>query len=342
MPIKIPICFTFDDNYVIPAAVAFYSLLTRAKKECFFEMFVLHHNISKENQNLLQDIINKTNNATLTFIDTHNFLSAEFEKNSFSHGVTFNAIGGGGIKQFTSDTIIRCFISRFLPQYDKVIYSDVDVVFVDDISKLLEFNLKDKYIAAVKAAYGTNYELSHLSEENYEKFKDSYFAGGIWVLNLKKIREDNLELKMINIINDDTIIKRWNDQDIMNLACDNKVEFLPLNYISYPYLHSFMKESNFISHYSRQELFHSIIFPKIIHYAGHKPWNSTKCYLSQIWWQIFDYLQLPKTKIFALDDDSNSKKINILTKKVKKYKKLFNIFLCLFVILVLLQAFLII
>lgn len=213
---------------------------------------------------------------------------------------------------------------------------------VDDISKLYEIDLKDKYIAAVKGAFmqWIDFELSHLSKENYEKFKDSYFAGGIWVLNLKKIREDNLEQKMITIINDDTIIKRWNDQDIMNLACDNKVEFLPLNYISYPYLHSCMKAPDFISHYSRKELYESIIFPKIIHYAGFKPWNSTKCHLSQIWWQIFDYLQLPKTLIFKdLDENSDSKKINILTKKHKKYKSLFHIFLYLTLILILVLFF---
>lgn len=89
---KIPIVFTFDNNYTIPAAVTFYSLLTKAKKEIFYEMFVLHHNISQESQNLLLNIINRQNNANLTFINTDNFLSAEFQKTTFSH----NLMGGGG------------------------------------------------------------------------------------------------------------------------------------------------------------------------------------------------------------------------------------------------------
>lgn len=93
---KIPIVFTFDNNYVVPAAVAFYSLLARAKKGVFYEMFVLHHNISEENQNLLQNIIKNQNNAKLTFIDTHNFLSAEFANNNFSNDL-FNTMGGGGL-----------------------------------------------------------------------------------------------------------------------------------------------------------------------------------------------------------------------------------------------------
>mgnify|MGYP004659368821 FL=1 len=316
---QIPIVFSFDDNYTIPAAVAFYSLLNKAVKNVFYKMFVLHADISEENQNLLQSIINKTNNATLSFIDTKGFLANEWERGNFSKNAG----------QFTTDTIIRCFVAKFLPQYDKAIYSDVDVVVVDDISKLFDIDLKDKYMGVVRGAFN-NYsesELSHLSEENYEKFKDTYFAGGIWLLNLKKIREDNLESKMIEIILDNSIIKRWNDQDIMNIACDNKVEFIPLNYISYPYLHSYLKKPNFTSHYTRDELYDSIISPKIIHYADVKPWASRDCFLAQIWWQIFDYLQLPKTSIFKNIKTQESDENIRLRKRYKKYKRLFNIFL---------------
>lgn len=177
----------------------------------------------------------------------------------------------------------------------------------------------------------SEFELSHLSKENYEKFKDSYFGGGIWLLNLKKIRDDNLESKMIEIIQDHSIIKRWNDQDIMNIACDNKVEFIPLNYISYPYLHSLLIKPNFTSHYTREELYDSIISPKIIHYAGIKPWNSKDCFLSQIWWQIFDYLQLPKTSIFKDIDSIDRIEAIKMRKKYKKYKKLFAVFLTLLI-----------
>ena len=34
MKIEIPIMFCFDKNYVIPASVAFYSLLEHAKRKC--------------------------------------------------------------------------------------------------------------------------------------------------------------------------------------------------------------------------------------------------------------------------------------------------------------------
>ena len=318
---EIPIFFTFDDNYAVPAAVAFYSLLNKAADNIFYEMFVLHSNITEENQRMLKNVVSKKGNGKLEFINTNNFLKNEWSKGNFE--------GHQNKNQFTAETILKCFGAKFFPQYDKIIYSDVDIVVTDDISELYELDLSDNYLAAVRGVFNKYLpnELSHFKPEHYEVLKDNYFAGGIWVLNLKKIRENNLEEKMIDIINDNTITKRWPDQDIMNIACANKVCYLPLNYISYPYLIDVIKEPDFVSDYSREELYDSIINPKIIHYAAGKPWhNNAK--KAQIWFEIFDYLNLPETKIFK------NLNTNKLQKKYKKYKFLFNIFLAVSIILV--------
>ena len=322
--ITIPIFFTFDNNYVEPAAVAFYSLLDKAKEDVFYEMYVLHSDISEEKQTLLKKIVDKKGNANLTFIDTKGFLE-DFWKNG-----TFNFKASNS--NFTADTIIRCFGAKFFPQYEKIIYSDVDIIVTDDISEIFDIDLSDKYIAGVKNPFmkWSKDELSHLKPEHYELLHDKYIAGGIWVMNLKKIREDNLEQRMIEVIKDETIIKRWNDQDIVNISCAVKVGYLPLNYISYPYMIELLAKPDFVSDYTREELYDSIINPKIIHFAADKPWNSNPKY-SNLWWTIFNYLNLEKTKIFKEYKSP-------LEKKLKKYKKLHNIFLsisiCLFLILV--------
>ncbi len=282
---RIPIFFTFDNNYVNPAAVAFWSLLDRTCGDVFWEMRVLHHDISPENQALLSGIVRHSGKGNLQFIDTGDFLSREWAAGSWDGHQTRS--------QFTSDTVVRCFGARFFPQCDKIIYSDVDVVFADDISGLWEVDISNAYVAGVKNAFMkfSPHELSHLNETHYQMLKDSYLAGGIWVMNLKKIRDDNLEQRMIEIVNDDSIVKRWNDQDVINIACAGKVSFLPLNYICYPYLRSCMEQADFISHYSKAELYDSLLHPKIIHYAGSKPWNTVVAY-DEIWWTIYDYLGL--------------------------------------------------
>ena len=148
----IPIVFSFDDNYVIPAAVAFYSLLNKANQGIFYEMFVLHSDINKANQNLLQKIVKKTNKASLSFIDTKDFLANEWQSGNFSPNLHREG-------QFTVDTIIRCFVARFLPQYDKVIYSDVDIVVVDDISALYDIDLDAGGGQIYRCCKGSVYEI---------------------------------------------------------------------------------------------------------------------------------------------------------------------------------------
>ena len=326
---KIPIFFTFDNNYVEPAAVAFYSLLNKAKSGVLYEMYVLHSDITEEKQKLLIDIVNKKGNAKLTFINTKGFLSEFWENGSFNFSSSNST--------FTVDTVLRCFGAKFFPQYDKIIYSDVDIVVVDDISEIYDVDLTSKYVAGVKNPFShwSKDELSHLKPEHYEMLHDKYIAGGIWVMNLKKIREDNLEQRMVDIIKDETIIKRWNDQDIINIACEGKVGFLPINYISYPYMIDLLTHPDFKSDYTREELFDSIINPKIIHFAADKPWNSNPKY-SNLWWTFFHYLNLEKTKIFKDPEppvNPLQSDLDKQLKKVKKYKKLFKCLLFLVVLL---------
>lgn len=326
---SIPIFFSFDNNYVEPAAVAFFSLLNKAKKDVFYDMYVLHSDITEERRNLLLNVVNKKGNAKLSFINTNNFLSEFWKKESFNFKE--------GNSNFTVDTIIRCFGARFFPQYDKIIYSDVDIVVVDDISGIYDIDLNGKYIAGVKNAFSrySKRELDHLKPEHYEMLHDKYIAGGIWVMNLKKIREDNLEKRMIEVIKDETIVKRWNDQDVINISCEGKVGFIPLNYISYPYLLDILRDPKFESDYTRDELYDSIINPKIIHYAASKPWNSN-VYHSLVWWTIFDYLNLKKTGIFkelVTENTTSREKL-----KTKKYRKLFKITLVFSLILLIMNT----
>lgn len=306
---RIPIFFTFNNDYVVPAAVAFYSLLNRAKSNVQYDMFVMHSDITLENQHLLESIVERFKEHTLKFIDTQNFLTSEWNTGNFD--------GHNARNQFTLDTILPCFAARFFPQYDKIVCSDVDIVIMDDISELWDIPLDGKYLAAVKNPFMKflDFELSHLKPEHYEKLKDSYFAGGIWVLNLDLIRRDNLEERTMEILKDETIIKRWPDQDIMNIACDNRVAYIPLNYISYPYMIDLLKSGTFTSHYTNDELWDSVVNPKIIHYANGKPWKLTTRY-EDVWWDIFTYLKLPKTKIF---DDKGRE--SPYYRKCRKYKK---------------------
>ncbi len=284
---RLPIFFAFDAGYVNPGAVAIFSLLNRARADVAYDIFVVHHDIPTDGQDLLRRVTSRFESATLTFVPTGDFLLDEWKSGAW----------GGFAPRFSPDTLMKCFGARFFPQYDRIVYSDADVLFVDDISELWDMPLNDAYLAGIRGVSLKSEQtselcgLGHFSPENFARVRDSYVSGAIWVMDLATIRRDQLENRMLEIIRDPGITKLWPDQDVVNLVCGDRVAFIPLNYCGMSYLREMMDTKGFASHYSRDELFDSVLRPKILHYAGRKPWRERTPWESA-WWNVAEYLQL--------------------------------------------------
>ena len=273
---KIPIFFSFDDNYASQAAVTFESLLTNAKKNIFYKLYVLHTKISTQTEEKLQTLVKKHLNVTLTFINVEGLFDIEFNDENFS-------TGHAGAK-FTVETLYRClptFVKEF-DKYDIIIYSDVDIVVVDDISDLYDIDLENKYIAGVKAPKFLDHQFRHVDK----KFLGKYVGGGLWVMNLKKMRKDNLGEKILDLIKEPPYRLIWNDQDVINLACDLKVTYFSYQYVSIPCWYDILKRAGYYDEYYPNKEFYDAVFnPKIVHYAAAKPWVDYNCHSSQLWFK---------------------------------------------------------
>lgn len=275
----IPIFFSFDDNYAAQAAVTFESLLSNAKEGIFYELYVLHTTVSEENQEKLLKLVKNHTNANLTFLNVKGLFDIEFNDENF-------ATEHAGAK-FTVETMYRClptFIKEF-DKYDKIIYSDVDIVVIDDISDLIDTDLEGKYMAGVRVPKFLDHQFSHLDK----KFLGKYVGGGLWVMNLDKMREDNLGAKIIDIIKNPPTRLIWNDQDVINLACDLNVGYFSYRYVSIPCWYDLLKKMDYYDEYYPNKEFYDVVFnPKIIHYAATKPWVDYDCRCSQLW---YDWLK---------------------------------------------------
>ena len=65
----IPIMYCFDDNYAMPAAVAFLSMLEHADSRYFYKLYVLHSDITAKHREMLQTVVSAFPNASLEFMD---------------------------------------------------------------------------------------------------------------------------------------------------------------------------------------------------------------------------------------------------------------------------------
>lgn len=303
---EIAIFFTFDNGYVPQAGVTFQSLLENRKQDVFYHLFVVHSVITNENREKLLNLVGRHEQAELQFIELSCHLAKiKFDDNDFA---TQHA---GAV--FTKETLYRC-IPDLIPEfekYDKIIYSDVDIIVVQDISELWDIDLENYYLAGVKVPQFLYKERTHLPP----KFEDKYFAGGLWIMNLKKMRKDSIGEKTMKIIKNPPVRLRWNDQDVMNLACDTNVKFISYKYISIPDWLPLLQNKNFTdAYYPNNELKETMYHPAIIHYAGRKPWRNPNTLKADLW-----YYWLEKSGF----EDIYSQKFDEQARGVKKFKAVF-------------------
>lgn len=278
----IPLMFCFDKNYVIPAAVAFYSLLEHANKDCFYKMYVLHTDINQAQQEKLKDCISEYKDiSSLEFINMEHRFQDVWEK------VTTKI-------HFSKEVMYKLLVGSIFPQYDKIIVSDVDVVFLDDISA--SFNAidadSDFYVAGIKPLsvierYGNPYKHRYNKQEQKRM---NHICGGYLVFNLKSIRKSNIEQQFIDFLEKNQERLVYLEQDVLNYVCYEKIVYLPLNYVTCTYfweLFELRKISKIDDrNYTVKEIDDAMNNPIQLHYAStDKPWKDINCIKSEEWFK---------------------------------------------------------
>lgn len=249
---KVPIVFSFDDNYTMPAGVCISSLLSNAKSDTFYDIFVMHSSLRLSDQNVsyIEKLKEKFSNCNFTFID----LKDEF-KDAFE------------IRNITVDAYFRLAIPEYIIGYSKVIYSDVDIIFNGDLSGVYNHGSAGHSLAAVKLNINQKHIRKYLSFINLDP--DNYFNSGFLLFNLDKIRNENKIKEKAHLLLKHKLI--YQDQDILNITFQNDFKALGNEY-----------------NYAFRYLLDNFECPKpiVYHYMAKKPWKDA-CAFSDIWWQYY-------------------------------------------------------
>lgn len=261
-----------DNNYVLPLIVAVTSILENRNSDTKINFyFLVSKDFNKKNVQLLLNLKSKYKNFNINIVNMGD---------SFKEARTRLHI--------TTPAFYRLRLASLLKDLDKCLHLDVDTIVNIDLKELYNTDITDFYIAGVKdmgaQSWGDKYasllEIKDMSQ---------YINTGVLLINLKKIREDNLEKKFNEFIPNLATKKELHchDQDVLNAVCYNKIYFLPFKY-------NVMTHFNVLSEkawcgmaqkcYTKKEWTEAITNPQIIHYAGHKPWKKFSVRLNRYWW----------------------------------------------------------
>lgn len=260
-----PIVFACDEKYALPFGVVVESLLANKLKDTFYDIYCLiPEDFSEKTIEKLNSLNTRYSNFKINLINLEN----TFENVSMK------------IDHISFVTYYRFKIPELLPQYEKALYLDVDIIVTEDLGHLFREELDNEYLAAVKHP-------TLLHRQNILGFKcpeNSYFNAGVLLLNIKKIRNKHKDKEMIDLIPNNFPIQ---DQDILNVTCATKVKYLDIRYNLMTRLCEPAEKYGAKSIYGNS-FKESLKNPGIIHYANkEKPWEFKNIYFNNVWDQYF-------------------------------------------------------
>lgn len=280
---NVPVVLAANDAYVPYLAVALKSLVENTSRERNYDIIVLHADITEENQARLTRELVHAENISLRFKN----VTPVFDE--------YVKLDLRVVDQISKETYFRFLIQDIMPDYDKVVYIDSNLIFLADVAELYDTPMGTNLLAAVRDADSAGafnelypdykqYQLEKMKLEN----PFDYLNAGVLLINLAEMRKSFTVQEIMKF----AASEKWHflDQDVLNMLCEGRVTFLDMAWnVMMDWKIGTMSRMDAIvhaPHWLYLDYLHSRNAPKIVHYAGiQKPWKCANCDFAEYFWQ---------------------------------------------------------
>lgn len=238
-----------DSKYVNPLNVTIYSAIKNKNKNSKYNFFII--GVDLHLLDTLKLYEQSTDETPITIIQNDNIYKKYSKIDT----------------HVTNTDMFKFDIPNLFPNFDKILYLDGDIIVQKDLSDLYNMDLEDNYVAANLQPYEQFPGQKNLKLEKY-------FNNGVMLLNLKKMREDNISDKMLKY-KIFRLPRGFVTQNTFNVILQSKVKNIDETYNTcvnsldkkkYKNINKFLKSR------------------AIIHFAGTmKPWSDPKVLYASTW-----------------------------------------------------------
>lgn len=245
---RVPIVMICDSNFVMQTCVALTSLRLNKKDTTAYEVFIIMADCNNASTELFEGMSGGSFSVKI--------ISTTLDKYK-------------DIKQLAHvplASLLKFDICDLIPQYDKLLYLDGDIIVRQDLSELYQTELNDNYVAGVAHSLGIVTGEKKLN-------------GGVLLFHAAKIRDEVLRDVFISTRQSLGDRKSMDQETFHIVFGDKKVYLAPkynvmLDKVDYEKKYYSIKEYNTFFHTaykSRREIVDTAV---IIHFTGSiKPWS---------------------------------------------------------------------
>ena len=201
--VPVNICFASDDNYAKYMGVAIASILANKTLTDEIHIYVLDGGISDKMKRKIEDL-KSIAPFSIQYLNIDECQFKDFPLRGSDH--------------FSVVTWFRLFLPSVLPNINKLLYLDCDIVVNKSLWPLYNSDLANNYVCGV---------IDIMNEANCKRLKLSkYVSAGVLLFNLKKLREDSIQEKFYKYVDQNREKILWNDQDVINAVCNEGIEYI--------------------------------------------------------------------------------------------------------------------
>lgn len=255
--------FMADETYFMPMTIAITSLVKNRSKNSKYKIFIILDGVSESKKKLLLQFLE--DGIEIIIINNESVIM-----NSYCAPID------KGVEHVSRTDMIKFMLPELLVDEDIVLYLDDDLIVQRCIESIFTTEIKDYYLAAA-LDMGDHYEdgISFFASRINMGIEYYYFNAGVMLLNLKKMREDQITDRLLDYRKNG--INYFMSQDAMNMVTKEKRVLISNEY-------NFM--SNILEYCTFEEINDQFFDGKystmtelirnqfIIHMAGaNKPWK---------------------------------------------------------------------
>ncbi len=253
------LAFCVNDSFIPMFYATFNSFLLHSSSNYNYYVHILHENISESNKKILNDHCNGYANVKLIFDNISDMIDADRDLLV-------------PVAHFGKETYYRFYIPECIPDSDKVLYLDADLIINADVADLYQATMDDFLIAGcIDYTFGKERErlLKIGLDPRY------YINAGVLLMNTNMMIKINMRNQCIELLS--KLNNIWYpDQDVINIVAENHKLIIPQtwNYLWHA-LWITPADNEFPAY---QNVMRRLVpSANIIHYCGSKkPWNSKR------------------------------------------------------------------
>ena len=264
---SLPVVFITDSGYLRPTCVAISSLIRHRDEKTRYDIHIIGIDLTEKDREDLGGF-----GAAVHVICPEN----KYEAFQTEHLYVSKA------------ALFKFDLADLLPEHDRVLYLDSDILALRDLAALFAVDLGRRYAAVVKDYAGT--ELEHHHEKMAHR---DYFNSGMMYLNLEEFRRVGMREKLLEAKATKMFPPHFMDQDAFNLAFAENVQYLSPEY-------NLMRSNNHLCEnletvatfygLSLREYLRIETNPAIVHLSNYiKPWDSELSDLYELYWQELSF-----------------------------------------------------